>query len=138
MPNCPSCAFNPFILFRYDTATVKLPDRDKFWIYISEVPQRSFLYYEWYEKKEDESNKDFAKREKAKVPNEIHYFYIKDIEDEKVISAFSCPQKVVHLKYHRYSELSGQLELKVCLTSESLVPLTHPADVFKVTPQARA
>ena len=71
---------------------------------------RSFIYYEWYEREEGESSKDFARREKAKVPNAIHYFYLQDIEDTSILQVFSCPQKIIHLKFKRYNELSGNFE----------------------------
>ena len=38
---------------------------------------------------------------------------------------------MVHLKLHKYYDFTGILELKICISSESLVNLSHPSD-FKV------
>ena len=79
----------------------------------SDVPDRSFLYYEWFEQRVEESAKDFNKRKKIETADHIKWFYIKDIEKRSVLDAFSVKQRMLQLKFHKYYELSGKLEIKV-------------------------
>ena len=51
------------------------------WLYLTnsflDVPDRSFLYYEWYEQGAGESDQEFSKRKKREAPDHVKYFYIK-------------------------------------------------------------
>ena len=32
-----------------ETELLSLPTQNKFWIYLSDIPGRSFIYYEWFD-----------------------------------------------------------------------------------------
>ena len=61
----------------------------------------------------EESAKEFNKRKKIETADHIKWFYIKDIEKRSVLDAFSVKQRMLQLKFHKYYELSGKLEIKV-------------------------
>jgi len=118
-------------LEKHREVSVQLPERPEFWIYMSEIPGRSMIYYEWFDQREDETPKDFAHRQKTGKADNVSYFHIKDISNVEFFKAFGIKQKILYLKLHKYYDFTGILELKICITSESLVTLTHPSD-FKV------
>jgi hypothetical protein len=41
------------------------------------VPGRSFLYFAWFEKRENETEKELLARQKAERPDHLRYFHIK-------------------------------------------------------------
>ena len=89
------------------------------------------MYYEWFDQREDESPKDFAHRQKTGKADNVNYFHIKDIDPLELFKAFGIKQKMLYLKLHKYYDFTGILELKICISSDSLVKLSHPSD-FKV------
>ena len=113
---------------KHDLSTLKLPDQPQCWVYISEIPGRSILYYEWYEQRKNEKPDNFARRQKKGDPDHVEYFHIIDPKDINILEAFGIRQKMLHLKFHKYYEFSGVLEAKICITEESLVVLNHPSD----------
>jgi len=103
-----------------------LPDRPEFWVYVSVIPGRSMLYYEWLTEREGESEQDFKKRQKISDPDEVKYFPLADTPDKEKLEAFS-KQKCLFLQFHKFYKLTGTLELKICLTQESLLTFKHPS-----------
>ena len=113
---------------KHDLTTLKLPEQPQCWVYISEIPGRSILYYEWYERRKNEQQDNFARRQKKGDPDHVEYFHIIDPKDVNVLEAFGIRQKMLHLKFHKYYEFSGVLEVKICINEDSLVVLNHPSD----------
>ena len=89
------------------------------------------MYFEWFDQREDESQKDFTHRQKYGKADNIKYFHINDITNFDMFKAFGMKQKMIYLKLHKYFDFTGILELKVCICAESLVKLSHPSD-FKL------
>ena len=113
---------------KHDLSSLVLPEQPQCWIYVSGIPGRSILYYEWFEKKKGETPERFAKRQKKGNPDHVEYFHINDPKDTHALEAFGIKQKMVFLKFHKYYNFSGVMELKICITEDSLVVLNHPSD----------
>ena len=113
---------------RHDLTTLRLPEEPEFWAYISRIPGRSILYYEWFEKRKAENPESFDRRKKKGNPDHVKFFHIKDVEDADILASFGIKQKMVHLKYCKYYDYSGIMEMKIYITEDSLITLNHPSD----------
>ena len=114
---------------KHDLTTLKLPEQPECWVYLSSIPGRSILYYEWYEKKKGELSDNFAwRKKKSGNPDQVKYYHLTDVKNPAIMHAFGMRQKMIHLKLHKYYEFSGIMELKICITEDSLIVLNHPSD----------
>ena len=84
----------------------------------------------------DETDYMFSRRQRAGSPDAKQYYYLKDVEDLELFRAWGLRQRqnIVFLKYHRHLELMGLIELKICIHENSLVKLKHPSDATARVP----
>ena len=69
-------------------------------------------------------------RQRKGKPNEKAYFYLKDIEDLRMFRGFALKQNMIFLKFHHLFELSGVIELKICIHENSILKLSHPSGKY--------
>ena len=69
----------------------------------------------------------FNQRQRKGKPDEKAYFYMKDIEDLRMFRGFASKQNMIFLKLDNFSELSGVMQLKICIHENSIIKLSHPS-----------
>ena len=115
-------------LGRHQDSPVQLPEWNQgFQLYISAIPGRSMIYFEKFQQRPTESQASFKLRQKKGKPDDKTYFFLKDIEDTSLLKGFAMRQNIIFLKYNKLFELSGLLELKICIHENSILALSHPS-----------
>ena len=120
-------------LARHHQTSVQLPQwKQGFQLYISPIPGRSIIYFEKFQQRPTESQPSFKLRQKKGKPDEKTYFFLKDMEDTSLLNGFAMRQNIIFLKYYKLFELSGVLELKICIHENSILALSHPSGMLSV------
>ena len=115
-------------LVRHQQSSVQLPEWNQgFQLYISAIPGRSIIYFEKFQQRLNESEYSFKVRQKKGKPDDKTYFFLKDMEDTSLLNGFAMKQNIIFLKYNKLFELSGVLELKICIHENSILALSHPS-----------
>ena len=118
-------------LGRHQQSSVQLPEwKQGFQLYISAIPGRSIIYFEKFHQRPTESEARFKVRQKKGKPDDKAYFYLKDIEDKSLLNGFAMRQNIIFLKHNKLLELSGRLELKICIHENSILALSHPSGML--------
>ena len=118
-------------LGRHQQSSVQLPAWNQgFQLYISAIPGRSIIYFERFQQRPTETEARFKMRQKKGKPDDKTYFFLKDIEDTSLLTGFSMRQNIIFLKYSKLFQLSGLLELKICIHENSILALSHPSGML--------
>ena len=118
-------------LGRHQDSPVLLPEWNQgFQLYISPIPGRSMIYFEKFQQRPTESEASFKLRQKKGKPDDKTYFFLKDIEDTSLLKGFAMRQNIIFLKYNKLLELSGVVELKICIHENSIMSLSHPSGML--------
>ena len=105
-------------------------------LYLSEIPGRSIIYFERFDKSPSEGLAVFWQRLKRGAPQAQQYYFLHDLDPNtrKLMSAFAVKQNITFLKYHHHFKLSGVMELKICIHENSFVKLSHPSQEVNRVP----
>ena len=105
-------------------------------LYLSEIPGRSIVYFERFDKSPSEGLAVFWQRLKRGPPQAQQYYFLHDLDPNtrKLMAAFAVKQNITFLKYHHHFKLSGVMELKICIHENSFVKLSHPSQEVNRVP----
>ncbi len=117
------------------------PDKEEeedngFWIYVSSVPSMSFAYLQRFVRHPSESLRDFAERQKkATDPDSFDVVKLDLIPEVALLEAFGPnigPKRRGSLL--QFDGLKGSvLNVKVTVTEETLVKMSHPSSLPSIT-----
>lgn len=117
-----------------------LEDQKQFWLYLSHVPDASFAYSQWFERREKEKEKEFEARERRGMDPD-GYQLIKILVTgemvellESFVTAIGAKRRCVSLVFDGIDLSSSVLSVKAVVTESSIFKLAHPSDVHSNVP----
>ena len=114
----------------------------EFWVYVSEIPERSFVYTQRFVQRDKETSPAFKDREKKARDPDSHGILrisgIPGIPSEEILESLapniSAKRRCVFPVLRGYDPGSGMLELGIVTSESRLFRLEHPSDLLSPVP----